>query len=107
MTYTIGGDATATTVTTVTSAYTASDGELVLADASGGAFPIALPPAENGTTVSVKKIDASGNGVTIATPTTETIDGSASITLSADSETVEIVGDGTNYTITYRTGYGN
>jgi hypothetical protein len=45
-----------------TSAYTASAGELVLGDASGGTFNITLPTAPaDGTQVGVKKMDNSGN----------------------------------------------
>jgi hypothetical protein len=81
---------------TVTSDTTASPQEIILADASSAALTVTLPSPESAATVVVKKIDAS-NTVTIATPGSETIDGSSSVTLSNQYDVEEITSDGTNY----------
>jgi len=84
-------------VTTETGAYTASDGDLVLADASSSGFTVTLPSPNAGDVVTVKKIDSSTNAVTIATPGAETIDGHSTITISAQFASRDFVSDGTNY----------
>jgi len=84
-------------VTTETGAYTASDGDLVLADASSSGFTVTLPTPSAGDVVAVKKIDSSSNAVTIATPGAETIDGHSTITISAQFASRDFVSDGTNY----------
>lgn len=61
-----GGGGSSTTVVSKTTTYTAVDGDFILADTSGGAFTITLPAASNGARVSVKKVDASTNAVTIS-----------------------------------------
>lgn len=85
------------TTTTQTGAYTASTDETVLADASGAAFTVTLPPPDNSTFVTVKKVDSSSNAVTVATPNTETIDGASSVSLSSQYDMVTVTSDGTNY----------
>jgi hypothetical protein len=82
---------------TVTSDTTASPQEIILADASGGALTITLPAPESAANVTVKKISGSGNTVTVATPNSETIDGSSSISLGTQYNVEEITSDGTNY----------
>lgn len=62
--------------------YTAEPGEVVLVDASAAAVTITLPAPEDSARVVVKKIDSSGNSVTVATPNTETIDGASSDSIS-------------------------
>jgi hypothetical protein len=84
-------------VTTETGAYTASDGDLVLADASSSGFTVTLPSPNAGDVVTVKKTDSSTNAVTIATPGAETIDGHSTITISAQFASRDFVSDGTNY----------
>jgi len=86
-------------LSTVTSAYTTSPQEIVLADASGGALTVTLPSPEAAASSVVKKIDATTNAVTIATPGSETIDGDSSRTLTAQYVSREITSDGTNYFI--------
>ena len=94
-----GGGGGYGSVTTVTGNYTASDGEIVLADASGGAVTVTLPSPSEALLTTVKKIDSSGNAVTIATPSTETIDGASSESLSSQWEAVETTSDGVDYFI--------
>lgn len=85
-------------VTTQTGTYTASVGEVVLADASGGAFTVTLPTADSGMCpVVVKKIDSSSNAVTVATPNNETIDGQASLSITNQYTTRSITSEGSNY----------
>ena len=100
-----GGDITtsqtlnAHAVTTETSAYTASENDIVLADASGGAFTVTLPSPSADLRVSVKKVETTSNAVTIATPGSKTIDGDSSRTVTAQYVSREIISDGTNYYI--------
>lgn len=71
----------------------------VKADASGGAFIVKLPVAEDGLEVKIKKIDASANVVTIQPAAVGTIDSSASKPLSAQYESLSLWCDGTNWWI--------
>lgn len=100
-----GGDLTATrtldahNVTTQTENYTAGENDIVLADASGGPITVTLPAPDASVAVTVKKIDASADAVTVATPGAETIDGDAERTLTGQYVSREITSDGTNYFI--------
>lgn len=85
--------------TTQTSNYTASAGDLVLADASGGGFTVTLPAPSTTLNVAVKKIDATTNAVTIATPGTETIDGASQLSITGENYSRSIASDGSNYFI--------
>lgn len=92
----------ATSAKTGTYTVTTSDrNKLILADASGGAFTITLPPAAtvgDGFKVGFKKIDSdTAEAVTIDGDSTETIDGETSIALSLQYETLLIVSDGTEW----------
>jgi hypothetical protein len=71
-------------VKTVTTTYTATAlDELLLADASGGAFTVTLPRAEDGTKrLTIKRISAGLNAVTIGVQGLDTIEGSASVSLA-------------------------
>jgi hypothetical protein len=87
------------TAVTKTADYTAADREVVLADATNGNVNITLPSPSDGQLVTVKKIDSSSNAVTIVTPTSETIDGQSSITITNQFAARETVSNGTNYFI--------
>jgi hypothetical protein len=65
------------TVVVKSSTYTlTSNDEVVLANASGASFTLTLPTAiSNSNVYSIKKTDSSGNTVTIATSSGQTIDG--------------------------------
>lgn len=89
-----------TNVTTVTADHTASPQEIVLADASGGPITVTLPSPEAAAVVTVKKVDTSSNGVTIARPGSQNIDGDAADrTITAEDVAREITSDGANYWI--------
>jgi hypothetical protein len=83
----------------VTAAYTVQDVDFaVIADATSGAVTVTLPDAHSDRVVSVKKVDASNN-VTIATPSSETIDGAATKVLSTQYDAVILIADGSNWHI--------
>lgn len=85
-------------VTTVTSDYTMTIGDVVLADASNNAITVTLPAVTSRVVGAVKVVDAT-NDVTIATPNSETIDGESSRTITAKWVSRTIASDGTNYFI--------
>lgn len=97
------GSATRTVVTKAVgdSPYTASVGEDVLVNASGGAVTVNLPTASgiSGQSIYVKKQDSSGNTVTIDGNSSETIDGSLTLVISVQYNGFELVSDGTNWYI--------
>lgn len=83
-------------VNTVTASMTANQRQAYLVDATGGARTVTLPFAKeaNGQVVTVKKIDASANAVTVAGQSGETIDGSASISLGSRWDVASVISDG-------------
>lgn len=62
-------------VFTKTANYTASAGEFILADASGGAFQVTLPAGNVGDLITVKKVDATAAAVAVDVTAGGTIDG--------------------------------
>lgn len=91
------------TVTTENADYTltASD-DLVLGDAALGAITLTLPTAvgNSGKEFFIKKIDATGNSVTVDGDGSETIDGSATQVITSQWTTLTIISDGANWLIT-------
>lgn len=76
---------------------TTSDSGIV-ADATSGALTITLPTASGATQrYVVKKKDSSANKVTLATTSSQTIDGSTTKTLSLQNDSVEVGSDGSNW----------
>ena len=73
----------------------------VLVNAVGGAVTVTLPAASsvNGQTYIIKKIDASGNAVTIAAAGSETIDGAATKATTTQWASYSIQSDGTGWFI--------
>ena len=69
---------------------------VVLCDVSGGAFTVTLPAASGvlGRIYHIKKTDSSGNAVTVDGNASETIDGSTTVTLTAQFESIMIICDG-------------
>lgn len=85
-------------VTAKTTTYTAVANDFVLA--SGSAFTVTLPTAVgiSGQTIRLKKTDASlTNIITIATTSSQTIDGSTTFTLNTQYEELTVCSDGSNW----------
>lgn len=73
----------------------------VKVDASTGAITVTLPSAIgiSGREYTIKKIDASGNAVTLATTLLQTIDGATTRTLAAQYDYIRVKSDGANWDI--------
>jgi len=54
---------------------------------------------KDGQTFTIKKIDASGNAVTLGTTSSQTIDGSTTFSLPTQYKYVTVVSDGANWII--------
>src|SRR4051812_13758549 len=80
-----------------TTAYTAADHDVVLANATGGAFAVTLPAPTAGAHIMVKKTDASANAVTVTRAGSATIDGATTLALATQWSRAELISDGTNW----------
>lgn len=90
------------TLVSKSGAYTATDADYsIICDASGGAFTITLPAASGrvGRRYHVKKVDSSGNAVTIDGNASETIDGATTLAISTQYDSIMITTDGSNWHI--------
>ena len=87
--------------TTVTTTATISTATYTRCNAGFGAFTVTLPTAVGitGRVYVVKKIDSSGNAVTVDADGSETIDGAASYSLAVQWATVTVISNGTNWEI--------
>lgn len=84
-------------ITVADSPYTpAAEDAVILGDATGGVVTVSLPAAsaQSGRRLSVKKIDASANKVTVVAAGGDLIDGAATEDLLAQYDAVTIVSDG-------------
>jgi len=84
----------------VTSAYSVGPkDDLILADATAGAITVTLETAvgADGRRHTVKKIDASGNAVTVACTGGQTIDGAATQATAVRWTVFRVISDGTNW----------
>lgn len=83
-------------LTTKTAAYTLTTGDFfILGDATTAAFTLTLPSASNkGMIVSLKKVDATANTVTLAAAGTDTIQGAATVALTAQFSSRTLFADG-------------
>jgi len=89
-------------VTSVSANYTLTDDDfLVLVNASGGARTVTLPTAIGikGRIYVIKKTDNSANAVTVATTSSQTIDGATTYSLASQYKRVEVISDGSNWQI--------
>jgi collagen type VII alpha len=79
---------------------TATD-SIITASASSGAATMTLPTAVGtaGREYTIKKTDSSTNAVTVATTSSQTIDGASTYSLSTQYQSVSIVSDGANWNI--------
>lgn len=76
--------------------YTAVSGDVVICDATGGAFTITLPAVAVGAFVTVKKKDSSANAITVS-PASGTIDGAVSQLISTQYVSLDFISDATNW----------
>lgn len=88
-------------VTTTTSSTTLTlDNNIVLVNASSGPITITLTDATDGATrFDIKKIDSSDNAVTIATQSSQTIDGQSGIIINTQYDSYTVVSNGENWFI--------
>jgi hypothetical protein len=77
--------------------YTAASFDFVLANASSAGFTVTLPAVAANAFVRVKKLDSSGNAVTVAAAGGATIDGSSTFTISVQYTSQDFISDGTNW----------
>jgi hypothetical protein len=93
----------ATAVAAKTAAYTVTAADsLITGDATSAAFTITLPTAVGitGRQYTIKKVDSSGNAVTVGTTSSQTIDGAATDALGAQWKYVTVVSNGSNWLVT-------
>ncbi|MCX6210140.1 MAG: hypothetical protein NTZ59_11765, partial [Bacteroidetes bacterium] len=91
-----------TNLSTKTNTYTATETDhTLLADATSGGFTITLPTAATcgGRIYVIKKIDATGNVVTIGTTSSQTIDGVTTKTLNVQNSCMQLQSNGSNWFI--------
>lgn len=83
--------------TTTSSGAVAGLDDLVQVDATSGPLTQTLETAVGcpGRRHVIKKVDASGNAVTVACTGAETIDGAAAVVLAAQYDTLEVISNGT------------
>lgn len=101
-TYLQGGGATRGAYRSVTATGNVVSGDyLIIADATGGAITMALPPAALvlGRIYAFKRVNSGANAVVIDPNASETIDGAATYTLSAQWNSVTIMSNGTAWFI--------
>lgn len=90
---------------TITGTTTIADGDTnstLLCNATGGSFDVNLPTAaaaNKGRLITVKKIDATGNTVTIKRSGTDTIDGATSQVITTQWTSITVQSDGSNWYI--------
>jgi hypothetical protein len=89
------GAPAATGPRTVTTTTTAAPGDVLLADATGGAFTVNLPPAAGRGTIIVKRINTGANAVTIDASGSEQIDGALTLALTVAEQSATLVSNGT------------
>ena len=100
--WTISSGPTALTVTTITAtSATATAGGMFLLDASSNNVTLNLDPATglSGQVLYIKRIDGTGNTVTIDPDASETIDGATTQTLASQYDSLTLVSDGTSFHI--------
>lgn len=88
-------------VSTKTGAYNVlSTDDIILADATGGAFNVTLPTAVGVTkSLTIKRINSGANAVTINTTSSQTIDGGSTAILSIQYNSITIVSNNANWFI--------
>lgn len=92
-----------TPLTTTTTNYTAlTTDSLIRANAAGGSITITLPTAVGvpGRQYQIKRINSSGGTVIVTTTGGQAIDGTSSITLLQQYETLSVMSDNANWMVT-------
>jgi hypothetical protein len=94
-----GGGAGGLTLTSVSSAITASKNIHYLVDSTGGSYNITLPAGSTGATIRFtdSEEDWHNNSVTLVPNGVETIDGQSSLELDVQSSWVQLMWDGTQW----------
>ncbi|NDC95617.1 hypothetical protein EBZ38_03815 [bacterium] len=84
-------------ITSIDSPYSLTGISTLLCNASGGAITVNLPPAVDyrGVIFTVKKTDSSANTVTLDGNGAETIDGTATKSISSAYGSIRVISDGT------------
>lgn len=85
-----------------TGAYTVTQSDSVItADATSSAFSVTIPTAVgvSGKIYIIKRINTNANAVTVATTSSQTIDGSTTYVLTMPQSSIEIISDGANWRI--------
>lgn len=96
-TYLVNGSVMSARYRNVTASGSVVSGDyLIVADATGGAITMALPPAAlvPGRIYAFKRVNSGANAVVIDPNASETIDGAATYTLSAQWNSVTIMNNG-------------
>ncbi len=86
-------------ITTPVAAYTVAENiHYVRADATAGAYSVTIPAAlgRDGREIIVTKVDSGGNVVTIARSGSDTFNGSTSLSLTAQWDSVTLISNGNN-----------
>lgn len=98
---TLGVGALPSIVATAVSVAVSAANSLVLCDATGGNITIDLPSAATATSlrIAIKKVDASGNTVSVVGNLGETMDGTTPQVLAAQWDSIEILSDGNDWFI--------
>jgi hypothetical protein len=89
---------------TVTAAYSANSGDTtILCNATSGAVTVTLPTSVGlqGKTFQLKKLDSSANACTFATTSSQTIDGSATASVTSQYGLKKVESDNANWQIVY------
>jgi hypothetical protein len=92
----------ATKVSTKTSNYTVTTSDsFVLVNATSGAVTVTLPTSvgSDGRQYTIKKTDSTTNPVTVATTSSQTIDGASTYTLTTQFQLLNIISDGANWSV--------
>jgi hypothetical protein len=80
-----------------TTAYTAVNGDFVIANATSGGFTITMPPVASGATLSVKKVDSSVNAIIVQPQGGELIDDQVTISVNTQRQSNDFLSDGTKW----------
>lgn len=93
------GNASPLTLARFSSLGTASYNTLALCDASGGAFSLNLPSATDKPLegLVVKKIDSSGNAITVRAASGEEVEFASTQSLSSQGDSLDLVSDGSQF----------